>query len=145
MNNSTIFIIETILALFICWNLRIKIKNIIIDSIRQIQLRNYLAGNERRKLASQNSNSSLLIDHSNDQLIKDAYKCLSKALITHNKGKITIVIPTKNYPELQGYIKNKIDNYLIDWLEINYPNRHWNKADLQSKTIFGWNYLIKEK
>ena len=102
MNNSTIFIIETILALFICWNLRIKIKNIIIDSIRQIQLRNYLAGNERRKLASQNSNSSLLIDHSNDQLIKDAYKRLSKALITHNKGEITIVLPTKNFPELQG-------------------------------------------
>lgn len=55
------------------------------------------------------------------------------------------MIPTKNYPELQGYIKDKIDNYLIDWLEINYPNRHWNKANLQSKTIFGWNYLIKEK
>lgn len=145
MNNHTILVIEIMLGLFICWQLREKIKLIILDMIRQIQLRNYLSGNERRKLSSQNSNSSLLIDHSNDQLIKDAYKCLSKASITHNKGKITIVIPTKNYPELQGYIKNKIDNYLIDWLEINYPNRHWNKADLQSKTIFGWNYLIKEK
>lgn len=145
MNNHTIFTIEVMLALFIIWNFRVQIKDIILDIIKQIQLRNYLAGNERRKLATQNNNSSLLVDHSNDQLINDAYKCLSKAYITRNKGKITIRIPTKNYPELQGYIKNKIDNYLIDWLEINYPNRHWNKADLQSKTIFGWNYLIKEK
>lgn len=145
MNNHSILTIEVMLALFILWNFRKQIKTIVIDTIKQIKLRNYLSGNEHRQLANLNTNNSLLIDRSKDQLIKDAYQCLSQATISRKKGKIIITIPTKNYPELQEYIKTKIDNYLIDWLENNYPRHHWNKATLQAKTIFGWKYSIKEK
>ena len=145
MDNHTILIIEVMLAIFACWQFREKIKVVIIDAIKQIQLRNYLAGNERRKLSQLQKNNNLLVDHSNDQLLQDAYKCLSRASITREKEKIAIRIPTKNYPELQDYIENKIDNYRVTWLENNYPGHHWNKATLQPRSLFGWSYSIKEK
>lgn len=145
MNDHTIFIIEMMLALFICWNLRNQIKIVIADTIKQIQLRNYLAGSERRQLANQRNNSNLLIDHSNDQLIKDAYHSLSQASIHRHKNKISITIPTKNYPELQEHIQKKIDNYLMQWLEGNYPNKHWTKAQLRTKALLNWEFVINEK
>ena len=145
MSNNPIFIIGTMLLLFICWQLREKIKLTILDSVKQIQLRNYLSGSERRKLTELQKNNNLLTDHSNDQLLKDSYKCLSRASITRKKGKITIIIPSKNYPELQDYIEKKLDNYLVNWLESNYPGHHWNKVTLMPKSFFSWIFSIKEK
>ncbi len=144
MSNHTIFIIETMLVLFFCWSFRVHIKTAFIDFIKQIQLRNYLSGNERRKLATPN-NSSLLVDHSNDQLIKDAYRSLSQVSFKRDKGKIVISIPTRNYPELQDYIQKKLSHYLMQWLENNYPNRHWTRAELNKKSLFGWEFIIREK
>ncbi|MCW3764676.1 hypothetical protein NP061_010000, partial [Weissella confusa] len=126
MNNHIILIIEVTLSIFICWQFREKIKVVIIDAIRQVQLKNYLSGKERRQLAElRNNNNNMLIDHSNDGLLKDAYRCLSQATINRKKNKITIIVPTMNYPEIQEYIQAKLDQHLLRWLEGNYPGHHW--------------------
>lgn len=144
MNNHTILVIEIMLGLFICWNYRIKIKNIIIDFIRQIQLRSYLSGKERRQLAELKSNTNMLIDHSDDGLLKDAYHCLSQVSISRRRDIITITVPTKNYPEIQEYVRAKLDQHLLRWLEGNYPGHHWTKPTLKKK-FFDWEYIVTEK
>ena len=145
MNNPITVTVGVILVLFLLWQYRHHIKQLVTDMIKQVQLRNYLAGHERRKISELKTNHNMLIDHSDNAILKGAYHCLSRTSIKRQENKIEIVVPIQNYPELQAYVEAKLEQHLITWLEGNYPGRHWKTKPKLEKTLFGWKDILAEK
>lgn len=120
-------------------HLHLTLKNL----INTIRLRNYFTKFEKDKIEqSQHSNSW---EPNNSMILSSkAYKSFSKIKITQKNKLLQITMPCENYPELKEYLLQKLNKYLIAWLEIYYPEKHWSKP---STTIHYFKFLIiiKEK
>lgn len=115
--------------------------------LKQIQLRGYLSYTERQKLARKKQGGQQVVISTEDDLplLKAAYNALTKAVIMTSNGIIVIKIPVPNTPEVQDYVKAKLDKYLVRWLMRNFPDKHWTQPKLNPKSFFGWEFEVHEK